>query len=150
MSVIESLIAVSEGSGKNLDTAQMTTSAGVVEREGVFVGDSEFPERRAKVDDRNNLYVGGEALNELLVLFPRLFPLLKSNAVVDASNRQRVAVETCVISSGTVTAVTTVGTVTNAVPIGNVATIAGMDREMYRSQARTSFNTGIRSNMNWS
>ena len=52
-----STIAVTEGSGKLLDTATVTTTAGAVEREGVFIGDGTEGGNRATVNDSGELLV---------------------------------------------------------------------------------------------
>jgi len=45
----DSLIPVTPGSGINLDTVKVTTGMGVVEREGVFIGDADNGSLRAGV-----------------------------------------------------------------------------------------------------
>jgi len=78
---------------------------------------------------------------ESLWLLRRMVKLLESNATVDILNRQRVAVETAVISSGTVT---TVGTVSN------LALVGGIDpRYTYIEQAKINYNTGVRSHLSF-
>lgn len=60
------------------------------------------------------------------------------------------------VNVGTISSITSLGSITSALPgganvigsINNLATIAGMDREMYINQARTAYNTGIRTRLN--
>jgi len=49
MAVTEGSIAVTEGAGKLLDTAIVTTGVGAVHREGTFLGDPETPAARQRV-----------------------------------------------------------------------------------------------------
>lgn len=79
------------------------------------------------------------ATDESLIYLRRMVKLMESQATVDAANRQRVAVESAVISSGTVTTVTTVGSVTN---------IGSWDaRQMYADQAKNVYSNSIRRNL---
>ena len=60
------------------------------------------------------------------------------------------------VNVGSISSITTLGSITGALPTGanvigslnNLATIAGMDREMYINQARTAYNTGISAKLN--
>lgn len=54
---VASSISVTEGSGKLLDTVQVATGAGTVEREGVFIGDPDNGSYRAGVNSAGELKV---------------------------------------------------------------------------------------------
>lgn len=84
-------------------------------------------------------------VNDTLILLRRIVQLLAPLATQDINNRQRVAVESAVISSGTITTVTTVGTVSNAVALG------GVDyRFQMIDQARNTYANSIRNNLSFS
>lgn len=78
--------------------------------------------------------------DDLLRMMSRIVKLLESNAVVDAAQRQRVAVE----ALPTLAAVTTVSTVTS---MTNAVSIAGMDREQYINIAKNTYANSIRSKL---
>ena len=82
------------------------------------------------------------ATHESLVLLRRIVNLLESNAVVDAANRQRVAVE--VIPTTTVQGTVAVTTVTN------IGTIAGHGLQQFVDIARNAYANGIRSKLDFS
>lgn len=65
MAVSESSITVADAaSGKKLDTAVVTTAAGSVHREAVFVGDPETPGNRAAVTAAGALKTDGSAVTQ--------------------------------------------------------------------------------------
>lgn len=121
-----STIAVTEGSGKLLDTATVTTAAGDVEREGVFIGDGTEGGNRATVNASGELLVNtgltqGLTDAELRAsevpiadadgrnFLQRILQMLLAPLGYDKSlQRYR---GTAIIESGTVTTVTTVTTV---------------------------------------
>lgn len=77
------------------------------------------------------------ALNESNALLRRVVKLLESSGNVDVGNRQRITLD--LITSGlTLSAVTTVT---------NVTSIGGLDHRQFIDQARTAYNTGIRSQL---
>jgi NADPH:quinone reductase-like Zn-dependent oxidoreductase len=89
--------------------------------------------------------------DDLLRMLSRIVKLLESNAVVDQQQRQRLTLDS--ITAGvTLPTVTTVGTV-SAITGGTITTVsgitavAGMDREQYINIARTAYNTGIRTQL---
>lgn len=59
-----SSIPVTPGDGINLDTVQVTTAAGVVEREGVFIGDGTKGGNRANVTDDGAVQVDGSGVTQ--------------------------------------------------------------------------------------
>lgn len=93
--------------------------------------------------------------DDLLRMLSRIVKLLESNAVVDQQQRQRLTLDS--ITAGvtlptvtTVTGVTTVTTLTTCstvTSVTNIAANAGMDREQYINIARTAYNTGIRTQL---
>ncbi len=99
---------------------------------------------QTKITDNTGLAIN-PATDESVLLLRRVVKLLESNAVVDASMRQRIAVETAVISSGTIT---TVGTVTS---VSNVAAMGGVDpRYSIIDAARLTYDNAIRSHLTFS
>lgn len=79
---------------------------------------------------------------ESLIYLRRLVRIAESLGTVDAAQRQRVAVDSAVISSGTITTVTTVGSVTN---------IGSWDaRQMFQDQAHNVYANSIRRNLTFS
>lgn len=83
------------------------------------------------------------SVDDQIVLLRRLVKLMESQAAVDIAQRQRVTLDA--ITSGlTLTTLTTVSTVSNA------ATLAGYNQQLFADWARTSYNTGIRSNLTFS
>jgi len=145
----DSLIPVTPGSGINLDTVKVTTGMGVVEREGVFIGDADNGSLRAGVTASGALKTDSSATTQPIsgtvsvsnpgltdaqlrasevpvvddtgnnLLF-RILQMLMAPLGYDKSLQRTRG--TVVIESGTVT---TVSTITNAVPIGNVASLDG-------------------------
>lgn len=60
MAVVPGSILVAETTaGKKLDTVEVVTSEGTVEREGVFIGDPQFPSNRASVSTAGELSIIG-------------------------------------------------------------------------------------------
>ena len=99
----ESFIPVTPGEGINLDTVKVTTSQGVVEREGVFIGDASDGGSRAGVNSSGELYVTDDAAGNLL---RRILQMLLAPLGYDKSlQRYR---GTAIIESGTVTTVTNI------------------------------------------
>lgn len=86
--------------------------------------------------------------DETIILLRRLVKLLESNAVVDANNRQRVAVETLpavsIASSQTLATVSTVST------ISAISTQPVDQRYQIIDAARLTYNEGIRSHLTFS
>ena len=79
--------------------------------------------------------------SESLWLLRRLVKLMESQGTVDIANRQRVAVESAIITSGTVTTVSTVS---------NLALIGGVDpRFILIEQGKINYNTGVRSHLSF-
>lgn len=74
---------------------------------------------------------------EAVVLLRRIVKLLESSAVVDAGQRQRIAVD-AMTSGLTLSTVSTVSALT---------AVAGMNQEMYINQARIAYATGIRAKL---
>lgn len=100
----------------------------------------------------------GAAQDDTVVLLRRIVKLLESGAVVDASMRQRIAVETFgVISTlGVNLAATAVNTPSIGAPVMGAAvywqpvwTGPVDQRWQIIDQARAAYNTGIRSNLTW-
>lgn len=93
--------------------------------------------------------------DDLLRMLSRIVKLLESNSIVDQQQRQRLTLDS--ITAGvtlptvtTVTGVTTVTTLTTCSTVSsvtNIAANAGMDREQYINIARTAYNTGIRTQL---
>lgn len=97
------------------------------------------------------LQTEADQTDDLLRMLSRIVKLLESNAVVDQQQRQRVVIEgslpvgtNSLGNLGTVTSVTTCATVSS---VTNIAANAGMDREQYINIARTTYNTGIRTQL---
>lgn len=102
------------------------------------------------------------AQDDTIVILARILKLLESLSIVDSAQRQRVVVDAFAAgltvtlgaggaSIGTVAVSSLPATPAGANVIGsinNLATIAGMDREMYINQARTAYNTGISAKLN--
>jgi len=82
------------------------------------------------------------ATEDSLFLLRTLVKNLESIANVDVNNRQRIAVESCVLSSGTIT---TVQNVTNAQSIGGIDA-----RYMQMDIANSAYNSGFRANLSFS
>jgi hypothetical protein len=115
--------------------------------------------------------------DDTIVLLSRILKTLESLTIVDSAQRARITIDS-ITSGLTLTTVSNVTAITNALPAGgnaigsvtvssgtitinaipaganvigsinNLATIAGMDREMYINQARTAYNTGLRTKIN--
>lgn len=97
------------------------------------------------VSDSNPLPTRSPRSDDLLVMLSRIVKLLESNAVVDAAQRQRVAIDAGTLPAvTTVTTVTTVATVTAA---NNLVANAGMDREQYINIAKNVYANSIRSKL---
>lgn len=100
------------------------------------------------VSESNPLPTRSPRSDDLLVMLSRIVKLLESNAVVDAAQRQRVAIDAgtlpAVTTVTTVTGVTTVSTVTAA---NNLVANAGMDREQYINIAKNVYANAIRSKL---
>ncbi len=135
---------VSTNSGKDLDTVRLTTSAGVVEREGVFIGSPSDPDLRAEVT-ASGLSVDNDVLREIATILLRVSRLMESQQVVDQQQRQKICID-AITTALTLTTVTTVGAVTS---VTGQAGFLGMDREFFINEARKTFNTGVRANLNW-
>lgn len=103
---------------------------------------SKYYDRQYIVD--KNQKVINPVEDESIILLRRMVKLLESNAVVDAGNRQRMAVEVMpnvVIGSGTVTTVSTVSSVTN------IAALAGAGSSQFIDIARNTYANAIRSKL---
>lgn len=103
------------------------------------------------VSNDNPMPLVANQTDDLLRMLSRIVKLLESNAVVDQQQRQRVVIEGSlpvgtngIGNIGTVTSVTTCATVSS---VTNIAANAGMDREQYINVARTAYNTGIRTQL---
>lgn len=97
------------------------------------------------VSESNPLPTRSPRSDDLLVMLSRIVKLLESNAVVDAAQRQRVAIDAGTLPAvTTVTTVTTVATVTAA---NNLVANAGMDREQYINIAKNVYANSIRSKL---
>lgn len=94
------------------------------------------------VSESNPLPTRSPRSDDLLVMLSRIVKLLESNAVVDAAQRQRVAID-----AGTLPAVTTVSTVTTVTAANNLVANAGMDREQYINIAKNVYANSIRSKL---
>jgi hypothetical protein len=103
------------------------------------------------------------AQDDTLVLLARILKNIEALSVVDSAQRLKITIDsaTAGITLGTVAVssmptTTVTGTVSVNINAGaniigsvnNLATIAGMDREMYINQARTAYNTGISAKLN--
>ena len=134
----ESFIPVTPGEGINLDTVKVTTSQGVVEREGVFIGDASDGGSRAGVNSSGELYVTDDAAGNLL---RRILQMLLAPLGYDKSlQRQR---GTVLIESGTVTTVTTV---TTCATLTNQTNFGGMNADMLvRAQVNSTWGANVRS-----
>jgi hypothetical protein len=102
------------------------------------------------------------AQDDTIVILARILKLLESLSIVDSAQRQRVVVDAFAAgltvtlgaggaSIGTVAVSSLPALASGANVIGsinNIATMAGMDREMYINQARTAYNTGISAKLN--
>lgn len=107
------------------------------------------------VSNDNPMPLVANQTDDLLRMLSRIVKLLESNAVVDQQQRQRLTLDS--ITAGvtlptvtTVTGVTTVTTLTTCstvTSVTNIAANAGMDREQYINIARTAYNTGIRTQL---
>lgn len=107
------------------------------------------------VSNDNPMPLVANQTDDLLRMLSRIVKLLESNAVVDQQQRQRLTLDS--ITAGvtlptvtTVTGVTTVTTLTTCSTVSsvtNIAANAGMDREQYINIARTTYNTGIRTQL---
>lgn len=104
------------------------------------------------VSNDNPMPLVANQTDDLLRMLSRIVKLLESNAVVDQQQRQRLTLDS--ITAGvtlptvtTVTGVTTVTTLTTCSSVTNIAANAGMDREQYINIARTAYNTGIRTQL---
>lgn len=96
------------------------------------------------------------AQDEQIVLLRRLIKLIESQNATDLANRQRITIDsiTAGVALATVSAVTAI---TNALPPGtnaigaitNVQQLAGADHRQFIDIARTAYNTGIRSRLNF-
>lgn len=107
---------------------------------GIFYKDMSYI-NRISVNDSTGVVVN-PATDDTVILLRRIVKLLESNAVVDVSNRQRVTVE--VMPTTTVTGTVTVGSITS------VNQLAGVDsRFQIIDWARQAYNSGIRSNLNF-
>lgn len=92
----------------------------------------------------------GELLTDSALLFlRRIVKLLESLGNVDSSGRQRITVD-AITAGTTLPAVTTVTTVSTVSSVTNIAAIAGLDQRQFADQSRIAYNTGIRSNLNFS
>jgi hypothetical protein len=102
------------------------------------------------------------AQDDTLVLLARILKNIEALSVVDSAQRQKITLDavTAGLALGSVTVssaptTTVTGTVSVNINAGanligsinNLATIAGMDREMYINQARTAYNTGLRTKL---
>jgi hypothetical protein len=98
------------------------------------------------IEDNVSKVPSGMAVLEML---SRLVKIAESLQVVDAQQRQRVAVDT--FSAGTtlptVTTVSGVTTVTTVTTLANATAIAGMDREQYINTAKNTYANSIRTGL---
>jgi hypothetical protein len=100
--------------------------------------------------------------DDTIVLLTRILKNLEALSIVDSAQRLKITLDsaTAGIALGSVTVssaptTTVTGTVSVNINAGsnvigsvnNLATIAGMDREMYINQARTAYNTGLRTKL---
>lgn len=104
------------------------------------------------VSNDNPMPLVANQTDDLLRMLSRIVKLLESNAVVDQQQRQRLTLDsiTAGVTLPTVTGVTTVTTLTTCstvTSVTNIAANAGMDREQYINIARTAYNTGIRTQL---
>lgn len=88
-------------------------------------------------------------VNETISILKKILKLLESSGNVDAGNRQRIVIDaiTGSLTLGTVTTVTGVTTVNTVSSVTNVAATSGFDHRQFIDQARTAYNTGIRSKL---
>jgi hypothetical protein len=90
--------------------------------------------------------LGGLANDDTVILLRRLVKIAESLGNVDQGGRQRVVLDA--LTAGlTLTAVGTVSAVTTVSTVTNLATIAGLDQRQFYDGARTTYNTGVRSNL---
>jgi len=82
--------------------------------------------------------------DDLLRMLSRLVKILECNAVVDSSQRQRIAVDSFIATIPTLTTLTTCSTVSS---VTNVAANAGMDREQYINIAKQTYTQSIRNRL---
>ncbi len=87
------------------------------------------------------------ATDDSLLYLRRMVKLMESQAAVDGQNRQRVAVESAVISSGTITTVTTVTTCSTVTSVTNVVTMAGWNQQMFCDVAHNTYANALRSRL---
>lgn len=104
------------------------------------------------VSNDNPMPLVANQTDDLLRMLSRIVKLLESNSIVDQQQRQRLTLDsiTAGVTLPTVTGVTTVTTLTTCstvTSVTNIAANAGMDREQYINIARTAYNTGIRTQL---
>lgn len=99
--------------------------------------------------------------DDTIVLLTRILKNLEALSIVDSAQRLKITLDSATaglslgavtVSSGSITVSGTVSANLNAGSnligsVNNLATIAGMDREMYINQARTAYNTGLRTKL---
>jgi len=95
------------------------------------------------IEDNVSKVPSGMAVLEML---SRLVKIAESLQVVDAQQRQRVAVDTF-SAAATLPTVSTVSGVTTVTTLANATAIAGMDREQYINTAKNTYANSIRTGL---
>ncbi len=129
MAVIPSRISVTEGYGKNLDSAQLRTDAGNIERSGMFIGDPETMGNRLTISPAGAAKIDGSISIEdfsVALKYALLSALNHQIASENVGGRLRVVLDAAP-GAQTLGAVTTVGTVTVVTGQTNVGGIAYRD-----------------------
>jgi hypothetical protein len=148
-------VAYTPGSGAKVATRDVNYSGEAANAQAVGLVTFAGPDDGKIATDvtlENPLPAVAPRTDELLSTLTRLVKVCETLQVVDSAQRQRVTLDA--LAAGltlgtvtTVTGVTTVATVTTVGSVTNVASIAGMDREQYINIARTAYNTGIRTQL---
>lgn len=101
------------------------------------------------VSNDNPMPLVANQTDDLLRMLSRIVKLLESNGVIDSRQRQRVVVDAIDATASVVqiAASQTLATLTTCSSVTNIAANAGMDREQYINVARTAYNTGIRTQL---
>ena len=96
-----------------------------------------------------------DLMSEQVILLRKLLKIMESQATIDSSQRQRIALD-AVTSNLTLSNVTTVGTVSSVSSLPTLSTVttlnqfAGVDlRWQWMENARIAYNTGIRSKLTY-
>jgi hypothetical protein len=84
-----------------------------------------------------------------VILLRRIVKLLETQSAVDPQQRQRITLDSIAsgLTLGTITTVTTVSTVS---AVTNIAGLFSWNQQILSDPARTSYNTGIRSQLTFS